>query len=275
MCPVEADGVLETGYGPGAPPGDNLLNDFAQGMAAAFASIAAGRRARVSEDAELGLLLTDSASPALFGNAAVARRPLADHEWPEAARRMHAFYAEVEGGPFLLFSPWTTPDLTGAGFGPIGHPPLMVRMPAPLEDAGAAGLEVRRAVDGAGARDWERTLVDGFPEPALQPYRPGCLLPEAALDAPGWQWWVGYLDGRPVGTAAAHVSDRHVHVEFISTIESARGRGIGRALTAIATMADPARPALLISSDPGRSVYERLGYRSLLRFTLWSGHRTT
>ncbi len=30
---------------------------------------------------------------------------------------------------------------------------------------------------------------------------------------------------------------------------------------------------MLISSDPGRSVYERLGYLPLLRFSLWAGHR--
>jgi len=31
----------------------------------------------------------------------------------------------------------------------------------------------------------------------------------------------------------------------------------------------PARPGVMVASDLGRSVYERLGYRSLLRFTLW------
>jgi hypothetical protein len=30
---------------------------------------------------------------------------------------------------------------------------------------------------------------------------------------------------------------------------------------------------MLISSDAGRSVYERLGYLPLLRFSLWAGHR--
>ena len=38
------------------------------------------------------------------------------------------------------------------------------------------GFEIRPVVDAATARDWEQAFVDGFPEPALQPVQPGCLL---------------------------------------------------------------------------------------------------
>lgn len=270
---METDEELETGCGPATPAGDNLANDYAQGMAAAWAALARSRGDLVVEDRELGLLLTDGGSPAMFGNLAVVRRPLRDDEWRGAVARMDGFYRERPGGPFLLFSPWPAPDLKPAGFGRIGHPPLMVRMPAPPpDDAAVDGFEIRPVTTPAGAEDWERTLVDGFPEPALQPFRPGCFLPPAAA-AEGWRWWVGYLDGAPVGASAAYVGGHHVHVEFIATLEAARGRGIGRAMTAVATLAEPERPALLISSDAGRSVYGRLGYRSLLRYTLWAGHR--
>jgi hypothetical protein len=37
-----------------------------------------------------------------------------------------------------------------------------------------------------------------------------------------------------------------------------------------ATRADPQLPATLLSSDPGRPLYERMGYLPLLRFTVWS-----
>ena len=37
---METDEELETGYGPGAPRGDNLLNDFVQGEADAFSELA-------------------------------------------------------------------------------------------------------------------------------------------------------------------------------------------------------------------------------------------
>ena len=272
---MDSDEVPETGYGPDTPSGDNLLNDYAQGMAAAFGGLARARGDRVAQDDALGLVVADSGSPAMFGNLVVARRPLDGDGWRAAVDFLHAFYGRQAGGPYLVFSPWSTPDLTGAGFGRIGHPPLMLRMPGTAATDGIRvdGLEIRPVDGEAGARDWERTLVDGFPEPALQPVQHGCLLPGRALAAEGWRWWVGYLGGRPVSVSAAHVGPHHVHVEFIATVEEARGRGIGRALTAVATDAVPTLPAMLISSDAGRSVYERLGYRSLLRFTLWAGHR--
>lgn len=270
---METDEELETGYGPSAPGGDNLCNDYARGLAESFAALAEGRGDRVVRDGELALTLADGGSPALFGNIAVAGRPLDDAGWREAAARMHRFYGGRPGGSFLVFSAWPTPDLVPLDFGRIGHPPLMVRLPAPLAVEVIDGFEVRAVDDGATAEDWERALVDGFPEPALQPVQPGCLLPERALGVARWRHWVGYLEGRPVGTASAWVGDHHVDVDFVATVEAARGRGIGRALTATATLARPDLPAMLIASDLGRPVYERLGYRTILRFTLWAGHR--
>jgi hypothetical protein len=48
-----------------------------------------------------------------------------------------------------------------------------------------------------------------------------------------------------------------------------RRRGVGRAVTYAATFADPAANAVLIASDDGVGVYERMGYIRLLRLTLW------
>jgi GNAT superfamily N-acetyltransferase len=271
--PVETDEPLETGYGEATPPGDNVCNDFVRGLADAYSALARARGHRVLHDGEFGLCLTDGSSPSLFANMAVLRRPLSDADWRRAAERMHAFYGERPGGSFLLFSAWPTPDLIELDFGRIGHPPLMLRPPAPLHIDHIEGLEIRSVKDARGAEDWERALVDGFPEQALQPFSARCFLPEGALKAEGWTYWVAYLDGRPAGTASAHMNPGFVHVEFISTVESARGRGIGRALTATATAAETELPAMLLASDLGRPVYERLGYRALLRFTFWAGHR--
>lgn len=265
------DSDLETGYGPSTAAGDNLCNDYVRGLAEAYASLAGARGDRVVVDDDL--TLTDRGSPSMFANVAVLLRPLGYERWQETARRMHDFYDGAGGGPFLVFSAWPTPDLSAEGFGLVGHPPLMLREPAPISWSVAGDFEIRAVADATGATDWERTMVEGFPEPELQPYEPGCLLPEQALGATGWRHWVGYLDGEPVGMASASVAADHVGVELVCTTEAARGRGVGRAMTATATLAEPTLPALLISSDDGNSVYRRLGYRPLLRFTLWAGHR--
>lgn len=270
---METDEEMETGYGPSAPPGDNLCNDYVQGLGRSFSALAEARGERVQRDDELALTLVDAGVDAMFSNVAVAGRPLGDSGWQEACTRMHAFYGGHPGGSFLVFSAWPTPDLSPHGFGRVGHPPLMVRMPAPMAVEPADGLEVRPVADAETAADWERVLVDGYPEPGLQPVQAGCLLPEAALAVERWRHWVGYVDGRPAGSSSAWVGDHHADVTFVATMPEARGRGVGRAMTATATAVAVDRPAMLLSSDPGRGVYLRLGYRSLLRFTLWAGHR--
>jgi hypothetical protein len=270
---METDEVLESGYGPNAPRGDNLLNDFVQGEAEAFAELARARGDRVVEDDEFAVTLTDGGSPTPFGNVAVVRRPLRDDEWPAAARRMHHFYAEQTGGPFMTFCGWPTPDVRGLGFGAIGHPPLMVRPPAAVVAAAPEGFEVRRVTGSDDAAAYERTFIAGYPVPELEPHARGVVIGEAPAPDSPWHHFLGLLDGTPVATGSAFVDEHHVHVEFISALPECRGRGIGHAITVAATLADPGRPALLIASDLGRPVYERLGYVTLSRFTLWAGHR--
>jgi GNAT superfamily N-acetyltransferase len=69
--------------------------------------------------------------------------------------------------------------------------------------------------------------------------------------------------------AAAHQAAGATLVEYVATLPAARGRGIGAAVTWAATLADPASPAVLVSSDDGRPTYERMGYLPLERWTAW------
>lgn len=89
-----------------------------------------------------------------------------------------------------------------------------------------------------------------------------------------WRFFVGYVDDVPVATAGAYVGADITLVELVSTRPEFRGRGIGAAITAAATFAEPQQPAMLISSDDGRGVYGALGYLPLQRHTLWLGHRS-
>lgn len=268
---METDEELENGYGPSSPAGDNLCNDYSEGLVTGYTALATARGDRMHVDNEVALM--DGGSPSLFVNMAVVRQPLTEERWRDVVARMHSFYAEGDGGPYLVFSAWPTPDLVPSDFGRIGHPPLMLRPAAPLAVDPIPGFEFRPVTDSETAGHWESTLVEGFPLTELAEAAPGCVLPAGAVRAGTWRHWVGYLDGEPVATASATVGSHHVDVEFVAVVEAARGRGIGRAITAAATLADPARPAMLIASDMGEPVYRRLGYVTLLRFTLWAGHR--
>ena len=175
---MDTDEPLETGASAATPPGDNLCNDYAQGLAECFAALAEARGDRI--DADDTVAMGDGGSASLFGNVAVVRRPIDESAWPALAERMQAFYRGRPGGSFLVFSAWPTPDLRPFDFGRVGHPPLMFRPAAPVQDEPIADFEIRPVTDAASARDWEDALVHGYPEPALQPFEAGCFLPARA-----------------------------------------------------------------------------------------------
>jgi hypothetical protein len=116
-------------------------------------------------------------------------------------------------------------------------------------------------------------MIDAYPAAELAPFgsQPR-LFPDAFLDS-DWTLYLGYDGDRPVATGGAFVTDQLVGVEMISTRSECRGRGFGAAITHAAATTETDRPAMLLASDPGRSVYERLGFLPLLRFTLWVGGR--
>lgn len=269
---TEATTRLEDGVSASTPPGDNLLTDFIRAEGAAYRSLAASAGGRTEVDDDLGLSMGDSGSPCFFGNVAHVERPLDRSAADEAVRRIRSFYAEAEGGPFLVFTPWSIGDRSADGLTLGGHPPLMFR-PAGGEVPAVAGVRIEPVTTADRLADFDRTITEAYPAEALLPFgsQPPMFTP-AILDTP-WRCFVGFLDDRPVATAAAFVTDEIVVVEAVSTRPECRGRGIGAAITAAAMLADPTRPSALLASDDGRSVYEGLGYLTVMRFTLWIGMR--
>ncbi len=264
---------LDPGFDPQTPHGDNLVNDFCRAEVAAWESWANACGGRHGRDDALGLAWTDTGCPSLFGNPVHWSRPLDATQAGAAVAATRAALAGTTGGPFLLYSAFPTPDLQRFGLGAVGHPPLMVR-PAGGGPQDTNSLRVERVVDVERLRDFERTLIEAYPVVELQPWVAGCLVGTPILDDDRWRLFVGYVDGIAVGTSAAYVSDEIVDVTLVSNRAEHRRRGYGEALTWAATLADATKPAMLIASDDGRAVYARMGYLTLMRFTLWAGTRT-
>lgn len=170
--------------------------------------------------------------------------------------------------PYLLISAWPTPDLRPYGLALLGHPPLMVRLPGPAPTSPQPAVEVREVGNADELAVAERVLVEGYPMPELEPLRPGDLLNPTLL-RPDTRVWVAWTAGEPAAVAAAHHHAGVTLVEYVATLPAARGRGAGAAVTWAATLADPAAPAVLIASDDGRPVYERMGYIAVERWTAW------
>ncbi len=75
---------------------------------------------------------------------------------------------------------------------------------------------------------------------------------------------IGLLDGVPVATASLLVAGGVAGIYNVATLEPARGRGIGAAMTAAVVRRGAARGlslATLQASSMGRPIYERLGFR--------------
>jgi hypothetical protein len=273
------DPSLEDGVSPATPAGDNLLHDFLTADAAAFRALADQAGGRSTVDDELGLSMGDAASACFFGNVAHASRPLNGAAAAEAIVRIRRFYAASTGGPFLLFTPWSLGDLRTNQFQLAGHPPLMVRPPTASRDRstddthGADGVRVVQAASPAEVLDFDQTVAEAYPADALLPYgtQPRLFTDDAV--ASGWKLISAYLGDQPVATAGAFASDCVVAIEAVSTRSAYRGRGIGALVTEAAANTAPHLPTALLASDPGRPVYEMIGFLSVMRFTLWVGRR--
>jgi GNAT superfamily N-acetyltransferase len=267
-----AEERLEDGVSPATRAGDNLLLDAARTSATAYALVAMSTGGRVQVDETLGLHMADGGSPSPFANMAHLTRPVPETEIRRLAEALRTFYGSGEGGPYLLFAPWPTGDLSPHGLVLGGHPPLMIR-PAGEAPPDKSRLTIDAVRDVDGLRTFEHTLAEAYPADDLLPFGSHQrLFGDGLLDS-AWTFYLGCEDDRPVATAAAFVSDQVVLVEGVSTRPESRGRGYGEAITAAAAATRDDRPVVLLSSDPGRGVYQQLGFLPVLRFTLWIGVR--
>ena len=134
-----------------------------------------------------------------------------------------------------------------------------------VEPAPVDGLAIRRVASDA---DFA-TYLDIF-APILSPSAAFTELVANAGRALGFAedapeiHFVGSLGGDPVATVSLVVAGGAAGIYNVTTVESARGRGIGAAMTAAAVRAGRERGmavATLQASTMGRPVYERLGFR--------------
>ena len=140
-----------------------------------------------------------------------------------------------------------------------------LRAPAPFtrpDPAGSRIVEVRTRQELA---DFERVLVEGYPMP-----EGGAIIDHRLLGG-AIRLWVGY-DGDGAGGGRLRRPRgprRWSRWTGWPPSPTVRGRGFGAALTGRAVSCRADLPAVLIASDDGRPVYERLGFLPIHRCTVW------
>jgi len=246
---------------------EHFLRSLAANCGSAYVhgARACGRPWRADDD----LLLADLGLPLALppNSATVVRPPRGERAAQGIAERVEAFFSGSRGGGYEVWSIW--PDLDLAPFGFLaGSAPCMVREPGGEPSRAPRELEIVEVDDDAGMREvW--AVADAVfcehlaPEPAW----------DARILAEDYRVWLGRADGRPVATATAFVGHGFVGVYAVATLEVARGRGYGEAVTWAATLCRPDLPATLQASEMGKPVYERMGYRTATTFTVWQADR--
>jgi hypothetical protein len=82
--------------------------------------------------------------------------------------------------------------------------------------------------------------------------------------------FIAYLDGEPVSIAMTIVSHGVAGVYWVGSLEQARGKGLGQAVTAAATNAGfGAEIASLQASPMGKPIYEAMGYETVFDYRLF------
>jgi GNAT superfamily N-acetyltransferase len=211
--------------------------------------------------------------PAFVANAVTLRSPLVPTGIDDLMQALDAHYGFPTGertGRVLIFSAWPTPDLSQYGWTLLGDAPLMLRQPGGEIPESRSGLRVVAVRDETSLRHAELVTVRGFGirDPEIQ--GPGGLFGSALLDDERMRMWVGYAGDTPVTTSACYVSAGITNVINVATLPEARGRGYGSEVTWHATLTGPFLPSLLIASEQGRPVYERMGFSTIRQFTLLS-----
>lgn len=268
------DPNLSAGWEPDTPVCDSLLRRFLVNWTLSIEAhgVPLGGRTLRRDD----LAAVDVGRPSVGANVTTLLAPLfpeGREEVMDALNDFYAFSTEAMTGTVVLFSPWPTPDLRPYGWSLVEHLPLMLRpaggvLPSPLP-----GLRIEEVRDTESLRAFEVAMVGGFVMPEVEAQGPGAAFNAGILTDERLHLWVGWEDDRPVSAAATFVAAGINNVILVATVPEARQRGYGAALTWRATLADATLPSLLIATAEGQPVYERMGYLSLFRFTLWARDR--
>ena len=146
----------------------------------------------------------------------------------------------------------------------VDRMPVMVRAAGPAGPvATGPGIRVVQAAGRATLAQAERVIVDGFPQRALQPYRPGRSLPPLVLTVPGWRTWLAYRGREPAAACCTYDDGASLGVYWLATLPGHRSHGLGRAVMSAVLAACPGRPAALVATAAGEPLYSSLGFRAV------------
>lgn len=134
------------------------------------------------------------------------------------------------------------------------------------------GVELRQLSEAGQADDYWKVAAASYTSIGFPPEVFGSYTDNAGLLAENVVAFIAYLDGAPVSIAMTIVSHSIAGIYWVGSLEQARGKGLGRAVTAAATNAGfelGAKVASLQASPMGKPIYEAMGYETVFDYRLF------
>jgi ribosomal protein S18 acetylase RimI-like enzyme len=186
-----------------------------------------------------------------------------------AVRRAGEFFGATDGGHLALVREPDDGDLARAALA-AGYTPGWTERPMALHEPPdpspqAAEVDVRFVSTPEQVLDYGTVVAEANDDPGERE-RAGLLFHDRTILAPHIAAFVAHLDGVPASCAMTLVSHGVAGVFYVATIQRARRRGLGDALTRRAARAGfelGARAAWLGASEMGADLYRRIGFSDL------------
>lgn len=187
----------------------------------------------------------------------------------DAVRRAGEFFAPSEGDHIVLVREPTDADLATAALA-AGYTPAWTERPMALYDPPepsplTADIDIRAVSSIEEVLDYGKVVAGANDDPGERE-RAGLLFHGQTILAPHIAAFVAYVDDAPAACAMTLVSHGVAGVFYVATVEHARRRGLGDALTRIAARAGfslGAQAAWLGASEMGAALYRRIGFADL------------
>jgi ribosomal protein S18 acetylase RimI-like enzyme len=137
----------------------------------------------------------------------------------------------------------------------------------PMGEVAPEGVEVRRVEDDRVLGVWVDTLARGFGMDEPRRAAMARVSSGAGLEPEGpWIRFLGLLEGRPVATSGVFFAEGLASIINVATVSEVRRQGIGTEMTVAAlrcALERDYRVAVLGTTEMGRGIYERMGFREV------------
>ncbi len=150
--------------------------------------------------------------------------------------------------------------------------PEMVREGEAIAAELPAGIELHRVSSPEEASQYWRVATESYANIGFPPEIFAFYENNEYLWADGAAAFLARLNGRPAGISMTIVSHGVAGIYWVGATEEARGRGLGRAMTAAAVNAGlelGAASASLQASSMGESLYRRMGFETVFDYRLY------